>query len=80
MVISWYYCTFQVPYCKIKNIFQFLVFVFVYYLCEKYYKSIAVQYYITNCVSWVPRLTKFVGLNEQTGSYKFTLGMELDHT
>ena len=26
-------------------------------LCEKYYKSIAVQYYLANCVSWRPRLT-----------------------
>ena len=24
---------------------------------KKYYKPITVQYYITNCVSWVPRLT-----------------------
>ena len=23
----------------------------------KYYKPITVQYYIANCVSWVPRLT-----------------------
>ena len=29
----------------------------MYYLCEKYYKSITVHYYIDNCVSWVPRLT-----------------------
>ena len=29
----------------------------MYYLCEKYYKPITVQYYIANCVSWVPRLT-----------------------
>ena len=29
----------------------------MYYLCEKHYKPIAVQYYIANCVSWVPRLT-----------------------
>ena len=28
----------------------------MYYLCEKYYKSITVQYYIANCVSCVPRL------------------------
>ena len=43
-------------YCKIKKCFIFCVF-FMYYLCEKYYKSIIVQYYIANCVSWVPRLT-----------------------
>ena len=27
----------------------------IYHLCEKYYKSITVQYYIANRVSWVPR-------------------------
>ena len=27
------------------------------YLSEKYYKPIIVQYYIADCVSWVPRLT-----------------------
>ena len=51
------YCTtvlFKILYCKIKN--YFCVF-FMYYLCEKYYKPITVQYYITYCVSWVPRLT-----------------------
>ena len=31
----------------------------MYYLCEKYYKSITVQYYVADCVSWVPRLTLF---------------------
>ena len=37
----------------------------MYYLCEKYYKPITVQYYIADCVSWVPRLTltyKQIGL------------------
>ena len=29
----------------------------MYYLCEKYYKPITVQYYIADCVSWVPSLT-----------------------
>ena len=29
----------------------------MYYLCEKYYKPIIVQYYIAYCVSWVPKLT-----------------------
>ena len=29
----------------------------MYYLCEKYYKPITVQYYIADCVSWVPRIT-----------------------
>ena len=35
----------------------FKVCFFMYYLCERYYKPITVQYYIANCVSWVPRLT-----------------------
>ena len=53
------YCTtilFKVLYHKIKNVL-FFVFVFMYYLCEKYYKPITVQYYIANCISWIPRLT-----------------------
>ena len=29
----------------------------MYYLCEKYYKLITVQYYVADCVSWVPKLT-----------------------
>ena len=28
----------------------------MYYLCEKYYKSIPIQYYIADCISWVPKL------------------------
>ena len=48
-----YYCTFQST-IRLKNV---LFVVFMYYLCENYYKSIIVQYYIANCVSWVPRLT-----------------------
>ena len=30
---------------------------FTYYLCEKYYKPITVQYYVADCIRWVPRLT-----------------------
>ena len=30
------------------------------YLCEKYYKSITVQYYMANWVTWVSRLTLLV--------------------
>ena len=34
----------------------------MYYLCEKYYKPITVQYYmLADYVSWVPRLTLLVG-------------------
>ena len=28
----------------------------MYSLCEKYYKSLMIQYYIADCVTWVPRL------------------------
>ena len=39
-------------YCKIKNS-PFIMFL-MYYLCERYYKSVIVQYYyIADCVSWV---------------------------
>ena len=59
-----WYCInilFKVLYCKIKDVF----FIFcacvclpsLYYFCGKYYKPITLQYYITNYVSWVPRLT-----------------------
>ena len=45
-------------YCPIRFLeFIFLCVFFMYYLCEKYYKLIIVQYYIPNCVSWVPRLS-----------------------
>ena len=43
-----FHCTtvpFKVLYCKIKNPLSVVVF-FVYYLCEKYYKLITVQYYV----------------------------------
>ena len=43
-----------------------------------YYKPITVQYYIADCVSWVPRLTLLdleqIGLNERA------LGTELAHS
>ena len=45
---------------RLKMLSSFFVFVFLcimYYLCEKYYKPITVDYYIADCVSWVPRLT-----------------------
>ena len=55
----------------------FFVFVFMYYLCEKYYKPITVQYYIANCVSWVPRLTL---LDLRTNwTYERTLGKKCVH-
>ena len=47
------YCTtvcFKVLYCKVKNVFFIFVCVcvFMYYLCEKYYKPIK-----ADCVSWI---------------------------
>ena len=42
------YCT-----VRFKRFSLFFVCVFMYYLCEKYFKSIIVQCYITYCVSWV---------------------------
>ena len=29
----------------------------MYYFCEKYSRPITIQYYLADCVSWVPRLT-----------------------
>ena len=47
----------------------------MYYLCEKYYKPITVEYYIADCVSWVPRL---ILLDLRTNwTYEHALGMEL---
>ena len=47
----------------------------MYYLCEKYYTSIIVQYYKANCVRWVPRLT----LLDLDWNYECTLGREIVH-
>ena len=54
-----YYTTvlFKVVYYEIKNVFFIFWLFFMYYLCGKYYKPFIGQYYIANCVSWVPRLT-----------------------
>ena len=49
----------------------------MYYLCEKYYKPIRVQYYIADCVSWVPRLTWWDLRTNWT--YEHALRMELVH-
>ena len=47
----------------------------MYYLCKKYYKPITVQYYIADCISWVPSLTLLdLGTN---WTYERALGMEL---
>ena len=73
------YCTFPGSVYQIKNVFFiFCVCLFsIYYLCEKYYKPITVQYHIANCVSWAPRLTL---QDLQTNwTYKHALRMELVH-
>ena len=49
----------------------------MYYLCEKYYKPITVQYYIADCVSWVPRLT-LLDLRKNW-TYECALRTELIH-
>ena len=36
---------------------MFICVFFMYYLCEKYYKPITVQYCIADCFSWVLKLT-----------------------
>ena len=47
-------------------------FVFIHYLC------IAAQYYVANCVSWVPRLTWLdLGTN---WTYGHALRLEFIHT
>ena len=66
------YCIFKALYCKVKNV----LFVFIYYLCEKYYKHITVQRYIADCVFWIPRLNL---LDLQTNLiYKHPLRTELN--
>ena len=55
-VVGLPYCTFQGTVLWDSKC-SFFVFVFMCYLCEKYYKPITVLYYITNYISWVPRLT-----------------------
>ena len=73
--VALYYCAFQGMYYKIKNTLFFLHFIFMYYLCEKYYKPTTVQYFITNHVNWVPRLT-LLDLRANL-TYECTLGTEL---
>ena len=73
------YCAtalFKVLNYKVKNAFFILyVFDFMYFLSEKYYKSITVQYYIANYVSWVCKLPL---LDLWTNwMYKCTCRMEL---
>ena len=55
------------------------VFFFMYSLCEKYYKSITVQYYIADCVSWVPRLTS-LNLWTHSGNWTHSYIRDLLHS
>ena len=64
-----YYCTIQGT-VRLKSFTFCVCLFFMYYLCEKYYKPITVQYYIADCVSWIPRLTLL-------DFYKRALGTEL---
>ena len=52
--VDWTTLLFKVVYCKIANgLFILCAFDFIYYLCEKYYQPITVQYYVADSVSWV---------------------------
>ena len=43
---------FKVLYYRVKNVVFFCICLFfMYYLCEKYYKPITVQYYVASFVS-----------------------------
>ena len=52
-----WYCTpvlFKALYCKVKNVLLiFLCLLIMYYLCEKYYIPINVQYYVADCVRYL---------------------------
>ena len=40
-----------------RTVYFLCLFVFMYYMCEKYCTPITVQYHIAGCVTWVPRVT-----------------------
>ena len=50
------YCSAFQGTVRLKMFSLFFVFVFMYYLYENYYIPKTVQYYVTDCISWVPRL------------------------
>ena len=60
-VVDSYQCMAKpIQYCKVISLQlkkKCFLFFKMYCLCEKHDKPITVHYYITNCVSWVPRLT-----------------------
>ena len=62
---------------RLNTFSLWLCLFFTYYLCEKHYNPIVAQYYVVDCVSWIPRLTL---LDFQTNwTYEHALGMELVH-
>ena len=64
-------------YCAIR--FTFCLFFLCYYLCEKYYKSITVQYHIADCVHWVSRLTLLdLWTYSQNGTHFRCQGLTVD--
>ena len=64
--------------CTVRlKMFYYLCLVFIPCLCGKNYKPIAVQYYIADCVSGVPRLTLLDLWTNWT--YEHALGMKLIH-
>ena len=58
LVCQLLYCmSFSGCYTLRLKCFIFCVCIFMYYLSEKYYKSVTLQYSVANCASWVPTLT-----------------------
>ena len=62
---------------RLKCFIYFLHLFFMYYLCEKYYKSVTVQSYVASCVSWVPRLTLLDLLTKWVYEHAFEMELVL---
>ena len=57
---------------RIKMFIFHVCFFLMCYLCEKYFKPSAVQYYITDCLSWLPGLTLLdLGTQCQNGTCSY---------
>ena len=58
-------------YCTVRlKMFIFCVcFLWTYYLCEKYYKPITVQYYIADCVCWTYKQTGLMNVLSEQNSF-----------
>ena len=54
----------------VRLIFSLFFVFFMYYLHEKYYKSITTQYCIVNCVSWVPKQCRTYEQTELMSAFK----------